>query len=174
MGDIGSAEERDEFAPPDAVAPEFVARWSRGRDARARAPRSHQGPWRPGADRPDPVALLEGQATTRDLDIGTTRDFYVRQLHDWKGGIDPETMTPRGAALYARICGETLARGHARSGDRVEVAGYLGRGRAFEEAVCVFADTYADQNERDFTSFRDALSAGRLPTRGSAPSKESP
>lgn len=491
MGDIGSAEERDEFAPPDAVAPEFVARWSRGRDARARAPRSHQGPWRPGADRPDPVALLEGQATTRDLDIvplryermsaspfafyrgaallmaadlataphtgitvqlcgdahlsnfglfgtperrlifdmndfdetfpgpfewdvkrlatsfavagrhrgfsadevracvrasvvgyrkamrraadspvldawydrfdaesarrriraerdrrraddvtvarldavvkkarkrdrmrscsklvhvvdgqlriisnpplvtpvedflpgagadfdeaalmrnllseyqhtllgehhpiseyryrhmartvggigsvgtrawvvllsgrddhdplllqaktaqpsvlerylgpgthgnegervvrgqrlmqaasdiflgwqrvagadGTTRDFYVRQLHDWKGGIDPETMTPRGAALYARICGETLARGHARSGDRVEVAGYLGRGRAFEEAICVFADTYADQNERDFTSFRDALSAGRLPTRGSAPSKESP
>lgn len=103
-----------------------------------------------------------------------TPDFYVRQLHDWKGGIDPETMTPRGATLYARICGETLARGHARSGDRVEVAGYLGRGRAFEEAICVFADTYADQNERDFTSFRDALTAGRLPTRGSAPSKESP
>jgi uncharacterized protein (DUF2252 family) len=98
---------------------------------------------------------------------GVTRDFYVRQLHDWKGGIDPDTMTPRGAALYARICGETLARGHARSGDRVEIAGYLGRGRAFEEAICAFADTYAEQNEQDFATFRAALAGGRLPTMSS-------
>lgn len=104
---------------------------------------------------------------------GITRDFYVRQLHDWKGGIDPDTMTPRGAALYARICGETLARGHARSGDRLEVAGYLGRGRAFEEAICAFADTYADQNDRDFATFRDALTSGRLPSMSAAPSTES-
>lgn len=95
---------------------------------------------------------------------GVTRDFYVRQLHDWKGGIDPEAMTPRGAALYARICGETLARAHARSGDRLEVAGYLGRGRAFEEAIEAFADSYADQNERDYATFRDALTSGRLPS----------
>jgi uncharacterized protein (DUF2252 family) len=95
---------------------------------------------------------------------GITRDFYVRQLHDWKGGIDPDTMTPRGAALYARICGETLARGHARSGDRLEVAGYLGRGKSFEAAICAFADTYADQNDRDYATFRQALTAGRLPS----------
>jgi uncharacterized protein (DUF2252 family) len=94
---------------------------------------------------------------------GVTRDFYVRQLHDWKGGIDPETMTPRGAALYARICGETLARAHARSGDRLEIAGYLGRGRAFEESMCAFAETYADQNDEDYATFLGALSSGRLP-----------
>ncbi|MFK3676712.1 DUF2252 domain-containing protein [Microbacterium sp. NPDC090218] len=99
---------------------------------------------------------------------GVTRDFYVRQLHDWKGGIDPETMTPGGAALYARLCGETLARGHARSGDRLEVAGYLGRGRAFEEAICAFADTYADQNEEDYAALLAALASGRLPTMSAA------
>lgn len=95
---------------------------------------------------------------------GVTRDFYVRQLHDWKGGVDPDAMTPGGAALYARICGETLARAHARSGDRVEVAGYLGRGRALEEAIVAFAASYADQNERDYARFRDALASGRLPS----------
>ncbi|MGV2903200.1 DUF2252 domain-containing protein [Microbacterium sp. AGC62] len=104
------------------------------------------------------------QATGAD---GITRDFYVRQLHDWKGGIDPDTMSPRGAALYARICGETLARGHARSGDRLEVAGYLGRGRAFEDAICAFADSYADQNEEDYAALLAARASGRLPTMGS-------
>ncbi|MFF1540545.1 DUF2252 domain-containing protein [Microbacterium sp. NPDC058269] len=104
---------------------------------------------------------------------GITRDFYVRQLHDWKGGIDPDTMTPRGAALYARICGETLARAHARGGDRLEIAGYLGRGRAFEEAICAFADTYADQNDQDLATFRDALTSGRLPSMSTTPSTES-
>lgn len=94
---------------------------------------------------------------------GRTRDFYIRQLHDWKGGIDPETMTPRGAALYARVCGETLARAHARSGDRLEIAGYLGRGRRFEDAVVAFADSYADQNDQDHAAFREALASGRLP-----------
>ncbi|MFJ6533915.1 DUF2252 domain-containing protein [Microbacterium sp. NPDC091662] len=103
---------------------------------------------------------------------GITRDFYVRQLHDWKGGIDPDTMTPRGAALYARICGETLARAHARGGDRLEIAGYLGRGRAFEQAICAFADTYADQNDRDYTALRDALASGRLPSMNATPTKE--
>jgi len=98
---------------------------------------------------------------------GITRDFYVRQVHDWKGGIDPDAMTPRGAALYARICGETLARAHARSGDRLEVAGYLGRGRAFDEAVCAFADTYAEQNDRDHAALREALASGRLPSMAS-------
>lgn len=97
-------------------------------------------------------------------DDGRARDFCIRQLQDWKGGIDPDAMTPRGAALYARVCGETLAHAHARSGDRLAVAGYLGRGRGFEEAVCAFADTYADQNEQDFASFRAAVESGRLPS----------
>ncbi|MFK0401520.1 DUF2252 domain-containing protein [Microbacterium sp. NPDC090225] len=93
---------------------------------------------------------------------GRTRDFYVRQLQDWKGGIDAETMKPRGAALYARVCGETLARAHARSGDRLEVAGYLGRGRRFERAVVAFAETYAVQNAEDHRAFVAAMRSGRL------------
>lgn len=93
---------------------------------------------------------------------GQPRDFYVRQLQDGKGGIDPDTMSARGAALYARICGETLARAHARSGDRVEIAGYLGQSGVFDEAIEAFANTYADQNDRDFLAFSAALSSGRL------------
>lgn len=93
---------------------------------------------------------------------GEPRDFYVRQLQDGKGGIDPEVMSARGAALYARICGETLARAHARSGDRVEIAGYLGRSSAFDEAIMAFANTYVDQNDRDFRAFSAALNSGRL------------
>jgi uncharacterized protein (DUF2252 family) len=94
---------------------------------------------------------------------GQHRDFYLRQLQDGKGGSDPETMSVRGATLYARICGETLARAHARSGDRVEIAGYLGRGTAFEEAIAVFAFAYAEQNERDFAALTVAIASGRLP-----------
>ncbi len=62
------------------------------------------------------------------------RDFYIRQLHDWKGSLDAEKAVPRGALLYARLCGETLARAHARSGDRVEIAAYLGKSDTFELA----------------------------------------
>ncbi|MCT9820659.1 DUF2252 domain-containing protein [Microbacterium sp. W1N] len=93
---------------------------------------------------------------------GVKRDFYVRQLHDWKGGLDPEVMTPRGAALYAKICGETLARAHARSGDRVQIAGYLGAGTVFDDAVTAFAEAYADQNAQDYRAFTDAIASGRL------------
>lgn len=94
---------------------------------------------------------------------GQRRDFYLRQLQDGKGGSDPDTMTPRGATLYARICGETLARAHARSGDRVVIAGYVGRGSAFDEAVADFAAAYAEQNDRDFAALTAALASGRLP-----------
>lgn len=97
---------------------------------------------------------------------GESRDFYVRQLQDGKGGIDPETMSAPGAALYARICGETLARAHARSGDRVAIAEYLGGGRAFDEAITAFAQAYADQNDSDFRAFVAALGSGRLPLAG--------
>jgi len=97
---------------------------------------------------------------------GLERDYYIRQLHDWKGALDAEQMVPQGAVLYARICGETLARAHARSGDRVQIATYLGESRTFDEAMTDFAAAYADQNETDYRAFVAALDAGRL---GAAP-----
>ena len=80
---------------------------------------------------------------------GTPRDYYVRQLWDWKLGADVESMSPARLTVYGTLCGWTLARAHARSGDRVAIAAYLGRGGAFDRAVAAFAERYADQNERD-------------------------
>jgi hypothetical protein len=93
---------------------------------------------------------------------GVTRDYYVRQLHDWKGGVEAEELRVRGARLYARICGATLARAHARSGDRIAIAAYLGRGDLFDRAIADFAIKYADQNERDYESFTKAVRTGRI------------
>jgi uncharacterized protein (DUF2252 family) len=93
---------------------------------------------------------------------GVTRDYYVRQFQDWKGSADVDTMLPPGATLYARICGATLARAHARWGDRIAVASYLGRGDVFERAIADFSAAYADQNERDYAAFRAAVDSGRL------------
>jgi len=95
-------------------------------------------------------------------DDGDHRDFYLRQLHDWKGAADVETMMPTGARLYARLCGETLARAHARSGDRVAIAAYLGTSDRFDEAIAAFASSYADQNQRDYDAFVAAVASGRL------------
>ena len=81
---------------------------------------------------------------------GVERDFYVRQLWDWKVSPPIEVMTPEILKIYAQLCGWTLARGHARSGDRIAIAGYLGTGVGFERAIANFAVAYADQNERDF------------------------
>ncbi|WP_231503029.1 DUF2252 domain-containing protein [Blastococcus sp. URHD0036] len=94
---------------------------------------------------------------------GRTRDFYVRQFHDWKGSADVDTMDVRGATLYARICGATLGRAHARWGDRIAVAAYLGKGPAFDDAIARFAVAYADQNERDHAVFSAAVASGRVP-----------
>lgn len=94
---------------------------------------------------------------------GRHRDFYLRQFQDGKGGIDPEAMSARGATLYARTCGETLARAHSRAGDRVEIAGYIGRSSAFDDAIALFAGAYADQNHSDFEALTAALASGRLP-----------
>jgi uncharacterized protein (DUF2252 family) len=90
------------------------------------------------------------------------RDYYVRQLHDWKGGADIETFRPEGATLYARLCGGTLARAHARWGDRIAIASYLGKGDAFDRAVADFASAYANQNERDYEAFAEAARSGRI------------
>ncbi len=99
---------------------------------------------------------------------GVERDFYLRQLHDWKGSADVDTMNPARARIYARLCGETLARAHARSGDRVAIAAYLGSSDRFDRAIAQFASAYADQNERDYTVFADAVASGRLPGAGVA------
>ncbi|MGY4768220.1 DUF2252 domain-containing protein [Kribbella sp. CWNU-51] len=93
---------------------------------------------------------------------GVDRDFYVRQLKDWKFSFPIEDVAPSGLAVYARVCGRTLARAHARSGDRVALAAYLGGSSAFDEAIADFAETYADQNERDYAALQRAVKDGRV------------
>ena len=92
---------------------------------------------------------------------GADRDFYVRQLKDWKFSVPIELMLPEGMTLYARLCGWTLARAHARSGDRVALAAYLGGSAKFDQAIADFAETYADQNERDYAALQAAVKDGR-------------
>ncbi len=93
---------------------------------------------------------------------GKTRDFYVRQLRDWKLSVNIAAMIPRGLRLYAALCGGTLARAHARSGDEIAIAAYLGASDVFDNAIAEFAAAYADQNERDFEAFTAAIASGRL------------
>jgi uncharacterized protein (DUF2252 family) len=96
---------------------------------------------------------------------GKERDFYGRQLKDWKGSAEVETMVPAGLTLYARMCAWTLARAHARSGDRVAIATYLGGSDSFDRAIARFSEAYADQNERDYQALVDAVASGRLEAR---------
>jgi hypothetical protein len=93
---------------------------------------------------------------------GVPRDFYIRQLRDWKGSADPDVMIAPGMAIYGRLCGWTLARAHARSGDRIAIAAYLGSGKTFDHAIASFAETYADQNERDYDALKQAAADGRI------------
>ncbi|MER7761105.1 DUF2252 domain-containing protein [Streptomyces sp. NPDC097619] len=95
---------------------------------------------------------------------GRGRDFYVRQLHDWKGSLPTEEVRPEGMRLLARACGASLARGHARSGDPVAVAAYLGTSDAFARALVEFAEAYADLNQRDYEALSRAARAGTVPT----------
>jgi uncharacterized protein (DUF2252 family) len=92
----------------------------------------------------------------------TPRDYYVRQLWDWKLGAEVELMSPARLTAYGALCGWTLARAHARSGDRIAIAAYLGSGKAFDRAIGAFAETYADQNERDHAALEEAARAGRI------------
>ncbi|MEV5514283.1 DUF2252 domain-containing protein [Streptomyces flaveolus] len=112
--------------------------------------------------------------TTSDIFLGWThvtgldgqgRDFYVRQLWDWKGIARPETMGPGLLSLFARLCGVCLARAHARSGDPVALAAYLGGSDRFDRALTEFAQSYADQNERDHEALRAACRSGRITAR---------
>jgi uncharacterized protein (DUF2252 family) len=93
---------------------------------------------------------------------GEQRDFYVRQLRDWKGSVDVDRMSPASMRTYARLCGASLARAHARSGDRIAIAAYLGTGDVFDRAVGSFAAAYADQNERDYEALVAAVRSGRV------------
>jgi uncharacterized protein (DUF2252 family) len=114
--------------------------------------------------------------TTGDIFLGWThvvgldgqdRDFYVRQLWDWKGIARPETMAPRMLSLFGRLCGASLARAHARSGDPVALAAYLGGSDRFDRALTEFAQAYAEQNERDFEALRSACRSGRITAKSS-------
>jgi uncharacterized protein (DUF2252 family) len=93
---------------------------------------------------------------------GISRDFYMRQLWDWKASAVVDQMAPEVLGIYAEICGWTLARGHARSGDAIAMGSYLGGSDRFDRAMCRFAASYADQNERDFDSLRRAIAEGRV------------
>jgi hypothetical protein len=98
----------------------------------------------------------------RSNEAGNTRDNYVRQLRDWKGSAEVGNMTPAGMKLYAEMCGWTLARAHARSGDRVAIAAYLGAGDVFDRAIVDFSRAYADRNEDDYAAMQRAVEDGRL------------
>jgi uncharacterized protein (DUF2252 family) len=93
-----------------------------------------------------------------------SRDFYWRQLKDMKGSAKVESMSSEELVLYARLCGWALARAHARSGDRVSIAAYLGKSERFDVAIADFADAYADQNERDHAALCAAVKSGRVAT----------
>jgi uncharacterized protein (DUF2252 family) len=105
--------------------------------------------------------FLGWQRNEAGLD-GKQRDFYVRQLRDWKFSVDVQAMIPRGLQLYGQLCGWTLARAHARSGDRIAIAAYMGGSDVFDQAITQFAASYADQNERDYQSLVHAVSNGQI------------
>jgi hypothetical protein len=115
--------------------------------------------------------VVEGQRlmqTATDIFLGWTHtpetgnDFYWRQLRDWKGSANIDSMRAADLTRYARLCGWTLARAHARSGDPVAIAGYLGSNDTFDRALTEFSERYADQNERDYEAFLEEIRNGRL------------
>jgi uncharacterized protein (DUF2252 family) len=118
--------------------------------------------------------VVQGQRLAQaasDIFLGLTRvedeqqharDFYVRQLRDWKMSIDVQGISGHGLSTYAHWCAWSLARAHARSGDRVAIAAYLGNGDAFDRAIAEFAVAYADLNDRDHAALAAAVSSGRL------------
>ncbi len=114
--------------------------------------------------------VVEGQRMSQaqsDIFLGWTegmegRQFYVRQLRDWKGSVETEGGTPRQMRFYARLCGQTLARGHARSGDPIAIAAYTGKGTVLDDALADFSEAYAAQNMEDYERFQAAIESGRL------------
>jgi uncharacterized protein (DUF2252 family) len=105
--------------------------------------------------------ILLGWVRAEGID-GQERDFYIRQLWDQKGSARVERMDPTALTAYAEICGTTLAHAHARSGDRIAIAAYLGKSDTFDKAMAAFAESYADQNERDYAALKAAAGEGRI------------
>jgi hypothetical protein len=93
---------------------------------------------------------------------GSSRDYYVRQLRDWKGSVAVEAMDERALSVYGQLCSATLAHAHARSGDRIAIAAYLGSSDVFDRAILSFAETYAEQNGRDYKTLAEAVATGRV------------
>jgi uncharacterized protein (DUF2252 family) len=106
--------------------------------------------------------IFLGWERAEGLSEGGKRDFYIRQLHDWKGSWPLEAMDPRVMSAYGRMCARTLARAHARSGDRIAIAAYLGASDVFDRSIAGFAEAYADQNERDYQALKYAVASGRV------------
>jgi len=105
--------------------------------------------------------ILLGWVRARGID-GQARDYYVRQLWDQKGSVKVERMDPEALFAYAQICGTTLAHAHARSGDRIAIAAYLGKSDQFDQAMAIFAESYADQNELDYAALQAVAADGRI------------
>src|SRR5262249_40671582 len=105
--------------------------------------------------------IMLGWIRTPGLD-GVTRDFYIRQLWDGKGSAQVELMEPSALRFYAKLCGWTLAKAHARSGDAIAISSYLGTSDVFDKAMATFAEAYADQNERDYDALKAAVESGRI------------
>ena len=127
------------------------------------APRGHEGQRVVDGQRLMQAAgdIFLGWQTTAGID-GVSRDFYVRQLRDWKFSVPIEQLRPDGLRLYAELCGWTLARAHARAGDAAAIAGYLGSRDTFDTAIAEFAETYADLTEQDFARLTTAIAAKEL------------
>jgi hypothetical protein len=107
--------------------------------------------------------IFLGWVRSKETLDGAERDFFVRQLWDWKTSVDLDAILPRGLELYGEVCGFLLARAHARSGDRIGIASYVGKGDTFDRALAGFAVAYADQNDRDHAALRMAADEGRIP-----------
>jgi uncharacterized protein (DUF2252 family) len=108
--------------------------------------------------------IMLGWVRAQGVD-GERRDFYVRQLWDWKASVRVEEMDAPGLGAYAEICGTTLAHAHARGGDRIAIGAYLGKSEVFDAAMVEFAEAYADQSERDYEALKDAVASGRVEAR---------
>ena len=105
--------------------------------------------------------MMLGWIRTGGVD-GVERDFYIRQLWDSKGSALVDVMEPSTMLSYAQVCGKTLARAHARSGDSVAISSYLGKSETFDQALATFAEAYADQNDRDYDALKAAADSGRI------------
>jgi len=106
--------------------------------------------------------ILLGWHPPQAVPVPGTGDWYGRQLRDWKFSLTVEAMGPRALQTYGELCGHALAGAHARSGDRIAIAAYLGGSDVFDQAMADFAASYADQNERDHTALAAAVAAGRV------------